>query len=121
MEGTEMPSQDQTRPTASDQDAHAVKGTNRPALSRRSLLQGAATAGIAATAIGVVAAPALAATKAPAAGSGTRQTAQTADTPDSIVLHVRDARTGDIEVFSGTTQTRLRDRDLAARIAKALR
>jgi hypothetical protein len=35
------------------------------------------------------------------------------------MVHVRDAGSGDIEVFSGTSQTRLRDRDLAARIARA--
>ena len=37
-----------------------------------------------------------------------------------IMVHVRDARSGDIEVFSGTSQTRLRDKDLAARIARAI-
>jgi hypothetical protein len=37
------------------------------------------------------------------------------------VVHVRNARSGDIEVFSGTSQTRLRDKDLAARIARAVR
>ncbi|MGH3163936.1 MAG: hypothetical protein ACRDOC_18810, partial [Streptosporangiaceae bacterium] len=37
-----------------------------------------------------------------------------------IVVHVRDARSGDIEVFAGTSQTRLRDKDLAARIARAI-
>ena len=37
-----------------------------------------------------------------------------------IVVHVRDVRSGDIEVFSGTSQTSLRDQDLAARIARAI-
>jgi hypothetical protein len=37
-----------------------------------------------------------------------------------IIVHVRDAKAGDIEVFSGTSQTRLRDKDLAARIARAI-
>jgi hypothetical protein len=37
-----------------------------------------------------------------------------------IVVHVRNAKSGDIEVFSGTSQTRLRDKDLAARIARAI-
>jgi len=36
------------------------------------------------------------------------------------VVHVRDAESGDIEVFSGTSQTRLRDTDLAARITRAI-
>jgi hypothetical protein len=37
-----------------------------------------------------------------------------------IMVHVRDARSGDIEVFAGTSQTRLRDKDLAARIARTI-
>jgi hypothetical protein len=36
------------------------------------------------------------------------------------MVHVRDARAGDIEVFSGTSQTRVRDKDLAARIARTI-
>jgi hypothetical protein len=36
------------------------------------------------------------------------------------VVHVRNAKSGDIEVFSGTSQTRLRDKDLAARISRAI-
>ena len=36
------------------------------------------------------------------------------------MVHVRDAKSGDIEVFSGTNQTSLRDKDLAARIARAI-
>jgi len=40
---------------------------------------------------------------------------------DPVVLHVRDASTGEIDVFRGTTQTRLHDRDLAGRILRASR
>ena len=94
----------------------------RAAMSRRSLLQGAATAGaagLAVTAMGA-AAPALAAT---ASGIGTAPAADQAHGHDTaagpIMVHVRDARSGDIEVFAGTSQTRLRDKDLAARIARA--
>jgi len=90
----------------------------RARLSRRSLLQGAATAaaGLAVTAMGA-AAPALAATgKPPAADQAHDQHADTGP----IVVHVRDARSGDIEVFAGTSQSRLRDKDLAARIARAI-
>ena len=83
-------------------------------LSRRSLLQGAATAG----AMGA-AAPAMAAT-----ATGTAPAADQADGHDTaagpIMVHVRDARSGDIEVFAGTSQTRLRDKDLAARIARTI-
>ena len=100
-----MPSQDAKR--ASDQGRR---------MSRRSLLQGAATAGaagLAVTALGAAASPALAATSQPPAPD----LAQTHAGP--ITVHVHDARTGDIEVFSGTSGTRLRDKDLAARIARA--
>ena len=93
----------------------------RARLSRRSLLQGAATAGaagLAVTAMGA-AAPALAAT-----GTGSRPTADQAPRHHAdagpIMVHVRDARSGDIEVFAGTSQSRLRDKDLAARIARAI-
>ena len=101
-----MPSQDEKR--ATDQGRR---------MSRRSLLQGAATAGaagLAATAIGAAASPAFAATSQPSA------TDQSTTHSEPIVVHVRDARTGDIEVFSGTSETRLRDKDLAARIARAI-
>ena len=46
-----------------------------------------------------------------------RSEAQTPAGP--IVVHVRDAKSGDIEVFCGTSQTRLHDKDLAARIVRA--
>jgi hypothetical protein len=91
----------------------------RAAMSRRSLLQGAATAGaagLAVTAMGA-AAPAMAAT-ATGTGPAADQAHDSAAGP--IVVHVRDARSGDLEVFAGTSQTRLRDKDLAARIARAI-
>ena len=93
----------------------------RARLSRRSLLQGAATAGaagLAVTAMGA-AAPALAATGTTTGQPPAQAHDQHADT-GPIVVHVRDARSGDIEVFAGTSQTRLRDKDLAARIARAI-
>jgi nitrous oxide reductase len=106
-----MPSQDAKRA------ARAERG-----LSRRSLLQGAATAGAAGLAVSafgaVTASPALAATNSATAGSASASH-DVAGHSDPIVVHVRNARTGDIEVFSGTSSTRLRDRDLAARIARA--
>ena len=93
----------------------------RAGLSRRSLLQGAATAGaagLAVTAIGA-AAPALAATAT--SSPPAEDQAHGHDTAAGpIMVHVRDARSGDIEVFAGTSQTRLRDKDLAARIARAI-
>ena len=90
-------------------------------MSRRSLLQGAAAAGaagLAVTALGAAVSPAAAAastaSSAPAHGD--------LKAPEGpIVVHVRNATSGDIEVFSGTSQTSLRDKDLAARIVRAIR
>jgi hypothetical protein len=93
-----------------------------PGVSRRSVLWGAAgagVAGIAATAlVGSAALPAMAATR----GGAPADTADTAaDTADQIVVHVRDARSGEIDVFRGTSHTRLHDPALAARLLRASR
>ena len=116
-----MSSQDEKRASGPE-----PSGSPGRRLSRRSLLQGAATAGaagLAVTAIGAAATPAVAATRTPtpnaADASHGHGEASTAAGP--IMVHVRDAKSGDIEVFSGTSQTRLRDKDLAARIARAAR
>jgi nitrous oxide reductase len=89
-------------------------------MSRRSLLQGAAAAGaagLAVTALGTAVIPAAAASTASSApASGDLKAAPSGP----IVVHVRNAKSGDIEVFSGTSQTSLRDKDLAARIARAI-
>jgi hypothetical protein len=90
-------------------------------LSRRSLLQGAATAGAASLAVTAMGAPAMAAASRPASRPEAASPAPAAARhAEPIVVHVRDARSGDIELFSGTSQTRLRDKDLAARIARAI-
>jgi len=103
----------------SSQDAKRAAEAESPGgrLTRRSMLRGAATvgaAGLAATAMGAAAGPALASASRPSAAPD-----QSHDHHGPIVVHVRDARSGDIEVFSGTSQTRVRDKDLAARIARA--
>jgi hypothetical protein len=93
-------------------------GSSGRRLSRRTLLQGAATAGAAGLAVTAMGAanPALAATDRNSAVN-----LDPAKTPAGpIVVHVRDAKSGDIEVLSGTSGTRLRDKDLAARIVRAI-
>jgi hypothetical protein len=120
-----MPGHDDTSPpagrTADDRDP-------LPSPSRRSVLRGAAgagVAGIAVTALAGTAGPALAATARAAkpAGRGAAGTATggSADTDEQVVVHVRDARSGEIDVFSGTSHTRLQDRELAARLIRASR
>jgi hypothetical protein len=93
-------------------------------VSRRSVIRGAATAGaagLAVTALGGALSPAAHASTRPKAGAGPAgRTGETGETGGPIVVHVRNAKSGDIEVFSGTSQTRLHDTDLAARIVRAL-
>ena len=89
--------------------------------SRRSVLRataGAGAAGLAATALGRA-----------VAGAGTRA-ARTADSAaaqhhevsgEPVIVHVRDVTTGEMDVFRGTTQARVRDRTLALSIVRASR
>jgi len=112
-----MPSQDAKRASGPEASG-SLRG-----LSRRSLLRGAATAGaagLAATALGAAASPALAATSRPSTPDQPHGHGEASTPAGPIMVHVRDARAGDIEVFSGTSQTRLRDKDLATRIARTI-
>jgi nitrous oxide reductase len=114
-----MPGQDDINSPA---DRAGKDEKERPRLSRRSILRGAAgagAAGIAATALAGTAMPAFAATSA--AAQHTKDRAKDTDTSDQIVVHVRDARSGEIDVFRGTSQSRLRDPELAARLVRASR
>ena len=102
----------------------SAAGNGSPSeLSRRFILRGAAgagVAGLAATAlVGGSVSQALAASAerdrpadaAPAAAAGR----------SDVVVHVRDARTGEMDIFAGTSQTRITDRALAARLTRAIR
>ena len=112
-----------------------LAGQHTP-VSRRAMLRTAAGA----SAAGLVAGGALAALPAAAAVRPSRSqpsadrtgrsaastTHDAAAHPGSeddgpLVIHVRDARTGEMDIFAGTTRTRLRDPDLAARLARASR
>jgi len=78
---------------------------------------------MAATALAGTAAPALAAARQPMTpeARGTETGAQDARVADPIVVHLRDASSGEIDVFRGTRQIRLRDPELAARLVRASR
>ena len=106
-------------PSRGDVDLdRALVPDSRPAPSRRRVLLGAAGAGAVGLAAAAVASagPAFADTSRTAAAPAQAE----GETAGHIVVHVRNASSGDIEVFSGTSQTRLRDKDLAARIARAI-
>ncbi len=97
----------------------------KPRPSRRSILRGAAGAGVAgfaATALAGTALPAFAAASrsaVPAARGAAGE--EDVDTAEQIVVHVRDAKSGEIDVFRGTSQTRVHDHELAARLIRASR
>ena len=96
--------------------------------SRRSVLRGAAGAGMAgaaaSTLIGLPAGQALAAPRRgalPASAAGHEADKPAGETAEDVVVHVRDAASGDMEIFSGTAAARLRDPDLAGRLVRAIR
>jgi hypothetical protein len=101
-----------------DQHEHSEQD---PQLSRRTALRGAAVAGIAATALAATAAPALAAARPGRPAKAETAGSDAAEDGDTIVAHVRNARTGEIDVFRGTRQTRLHDAALAALLIRASR
>jgi hypothetical protein len=99
----------------------AAPSGGQSGMSRRAMLRGAASAGAAGLAsaalLGGPAAAAMAATKHPPAAR--RDDSETAQPGESVVVHVRDLRTGEIDLFRGTSHTRIHDRDLASRLARA--
>jgi hypothetical protein len=107
----------------------------RTPMSRRAVLRGAAGASAAGLVAGsaLTAVPAMAAARPARPGqpaerpgrSAASTTPATAAGPGRaegpLVIHVRDARTGEMDIFAGTTRTRLVDPALAARLARASR
>ena len=106
-----------------DRSAEEVpESEQRPEPSRRSVLHGAAGlagAGLAVTAMaGTLAAPASAGV-APRAHPG--EAAGVSGSQEPVIVHVRDVRSGEMDVFTGTSEVRLHDPALAARLARAVR
>ena len=91
-------------------------------MSRRSILRGAAAAGAAGLAVSALGVPALArprrASRGHSAGAAANSAAEAPDGGEAVVVHVRDARSGEMDVYRGTSHTRVTDRDLAARLAR---
>jgi hypothetical protein len=105
----------------SDLDDSAASAAGR-APSRRSVLKGVAgvgAAGVAATAITGIALPASAATKAKAGASHEAPLTKEEASGEDVVVHLRDAASGEMDIYRGTAHTKLRDRELAARLIRA--
>jgi hypothetical protein len=118
-----MPGHDDSSPPAG-RTTEDLQEQQRP--TRRSVLRGAAgvgAAGSAATALAGTAAPAFAAAARPAAPAarGAAAGKADADASEQVVVHVRDARSGEIDVFRGTSHSRVHDPELAARLVRASR
>ena len=104
--------------------AGSAEGAKRPGPTRRSVLYGAAGlagAGLAATAMGTLAAPAAAAAASAAPQAHTGRAAGVPSPAEPVIVHVRDLRSGEMDVFAGESKTRLRDPGLAAKLAQAIR
>jgi hypothetical protein len=108
------PSQSHADPTA---------GETAPP-SRRSVLRGAAGVGAvglaAAVGVGAAAGPALAADNRRAAAAKP-DAARSADAAGPLVVYLRDAASGELDVFAGTSHAVIRDRALVARLTSAVR
>jgi nitrous oxide reductase len=122
-----MPGNDQPKGRRERPEAPASPGQSH--VSRRSLLgaAGVGAAGLAAGAFGglAAAAPAVAATR-PATrerGGNEAQRASEAQpvSDEHVVVHVHGGRSGDLDVFSGTSRTRVHDPELAARLRRTVR
>jgi hypothetical protein len=89
-------------------------------MSRRSVLRGAAGAGAVglAAAAGVGAVAAAARPGAPGAAPAAPAAMPAHGQP--VVVYLRDAATGELDVFTGTSQVRFRDPAIAARLLRAV-
>jgi hypothetical protein len=97
--------------------AHAGGAPARPGTTRRGMLRGTAGIGVAGLAAGVLAgvAPASASAATAPGKDDTRGAAH--DEPLIAVVH--DARTGLVDLYTGTQHVRFTDHQLAARLAQS--
>ncbi len=120
-----MPGNDQPKGRPERPDTPESQGQSH--VSRRSLLgaAGVGAAGIAAGAFGgLAAAPAMAAAR-PSSARHDRDERQGSDerpgSDEHVVVHVRGGNSGELDVYSGTSHTRVQDPDLAARLRRTTR
>jgi hypothetical protein len=89
-------------------------------MSRRSVLRGAAGAGVAGLAAAALAgAPALAASRAPEPATPKLGRAEEPMASEPVVVHVRDLHTGQMDVYRGTSHVCIHNPQLAEQLAHA--
>jgi hypothetical protein len=86
--------------------------------TRRGVLRGAAGLGAAGLAAGLLAGAIAAPAGAATTDDGTRASGSAAH-DEPLVVHVHDARTGVVDLYTGTQHVRFTDYQLAARLARA--
>jgi hypothetical protein len=96
------------------------EGAAHAGLSRRSVLAGAGAGAAGLAMSGLVAAPALAARRA-GRSAADRGHQEAGPESDALVVHVRDVRSGEMDVYRGTSHVRVTDRSVAAALARASR
>jgi uncharacterized membrane protein YedE/YeeE len=89
-------------------------------VSRRSVLAGAGAGAAGLAVSGLVAAPALAARHTGRTASAAVHQ-EAAPEGEALVVHVRDIRNGEMDVYRGTSHVRVTDRTVAAALARASR
>jgi hypothetical protein len=104
------------------QESHEPPSADAPraGVSRRSILAGAGAGAAGLAVSGLVAAPALASRRASgaAAAAGSDEAGQDGE---ALVVHLRDVRSGEMDVYRGTSHVRVTDRSVAAALARASR
>ena len=104
--------------THEDQEIVPAQHGARPGLSRRGMLRGAGGIGIAALAAGVLVDTA--GSPASAATAGTTSASRgTAPAGSPLVVHVHDARTGEVDLYTGEQHVRVHNPALVRALAQA--
>jgi hypothetical protein len=94
-------------------------GPAAPGTTRRGMLRGAAGLGAAGLAAGFLAGKTAAPANAATAGTLEPADGQAPAHDEALIAHVHDARTGVVDLFTGTRHVRVTDPQLAARLARA--
>ena len=92
-----------------------------PGTTRRGMLRGAAGLGAAGLAAGLFAGTARPASAAARDDQAPQDDQASAAHDEPLVIHVNDARTGVVDLYTGTQHVRVTDHQLAARLARAAR
>lgn len=107
---------------AAEMDVTSETGPAAGQLSRRSVLRSAAGVGAAGLAVTALAGtPALAASRLARPTAPAQHRADEPAAEEAVVVHVRDLRTGQMDVYRGTSRVRVHNRELAAQLTRASR